>query len=176
MRLSQHLIVGVVALLVAACSGKKSGEALVAKAIPTWERDILADPDKLEFLTLHPDPEVKDDNGKYVVIGRFNKYAVLGRVEVKEKSLQRKFVDQLYQAIAEGDDGVGAACFDPRHAIHAEKDGKHVDVLVCFDCDNFYVFPEGNRNGVRLAAHHMDAWRAAPKTLNLPLHDGPAHN
>jgi hypothetical protein len=33
--------------------------------------------------------------------------------------------------------------FPPRHAIHAESDGKAVDILICFECGWVNVFFDG---------------------------------
>ena len=33
-----------------------------------------------------------------------------------------------------------AKCFNPRHAVRAEKDGEVVELIICFECNHMYVY------------------------------------
>lgn len=169
-RTMYSLIFGCALLAFSLCSCAKSPEEIVDGTIPQWEREILESPDKFEFLTLHPREDFKNKNGKYTFHGNFNGYPVMGRAVVAGKALQRTLLSQLYAAIGEGQLNVGS-CLYPRHAIHVEKGGRHVDVLICFQCSTISVFPEGKKS-MRINVEHLEAWKSAPAELKLPLHEG----
>lgn len=63
----------------------------------------------------------------------FRGYPVLGKINVKDPADRRKIMAAVAKGIARSD-GTMAKCFWPRHAIHAEKNGKSVDYVICFEC------------------------------------------
>ena len=50
----------------------------------------------------------------------------------------------LQQAIAENP-GYAAACFEPRHGLHARGGGRTADLVICFECAQARVFVDGMR-------------------------------
>jgi hypothetical protein len=44
-------------------------------------------------------------------------------------------------------DGRVAACFNPRHGIRASREGKTIDLVICFECLQVYVYAEEGRQG-----------------------------
>src|SRR6266511_2767014 len=51
----------------------------------------------------------------------------------------------LYRAINYG--SMPAACFNPRHGLRAEMNGKSVDLVICFECSGLIVYA-GKEKGV----------------------------
>lgn len=53
----------------------------------------------------------------------------------------------------------GARCFSPRHAIRATGGGRHVEVMICFECYQARVYLDGQ-------LHHF-----VPDGREEPFHD-----
>jgi hypothetical protein len=58
---------------------------------------------------------------------------VLGKTESKDKAMRLKIFKTLSHGVAEAFNG--AFCFDPRHGIRATRNGKTVDLVICFECE-----------------------------------------
>jgi len=63
----------------------------------------------------------------------FHGYPILGKIEIKEPADRTTIMRALAQGIAKSD-GNRAACFWPRHAIHAVHKGTSIDYVICFQC------------------------------------------
>ena len=79
---------------------------------------------------------------------KFFYYAELGRATLTDPAKIRAVVEAVYGGINDSD-GMVAACFNPRHGIHAEVDGKPVDFVICFECLSMHIHVEGERNPAR---------------------------
>lgn len=170
------LAVSLLSLLVAACARSAetpsagSGEAvrdhpLVVKALPGNYRDILEHADKFEIVTLACEgEELPQGVTSSAMVSRFR---MVDRREVSDHALQKKLVTAFYKGVSGGTDNAGAGCFEPHHGIRATKDGETVTILVCFLCSNFYVLPEGVRNGILLDPEPVEVWRDVVKELGM---------
>ena len=68
------------------------------------------------------------------------------QTEVRDQKLRKELVERIWHAIASS--GNGNACFEPRHGIRAEHDGRRVELIICFECENFRgVSTVGNFGG-----------------------------
>lgn len=65
--------------------------------------------------------------------GTFHYYPILGKVVLKSQQKQEVSAAFL-QSIREGDKHY--SCFEPRHALRFERDGKTLDAVLCFSCSN----------------------------------------
>ena len=88
---------------------------------------ILEKAEQFELLSL--DPAVEGVKGKE----GFHGWKILGKTMVKDAAVRKEIVTALDKGIAESD-GNGAKCFDPRHGIRAQRDGKTVELVICFEC------------------------------------------
>ncbi|MCA9000401.1 MAG: hypothetical protein KDB61_00660 [Planctomycetes bacterium] len=99
-------------------------------------RDILFQAPSLELIATDPDwptEEGRKDPAK------LHGYTVRGRapLEAREERLE------LLEALARGareNNGMVAACFNPRHAIRAEWQGEICELIICFECLTFEVW------------------------------------
>lgn len=66
---------------------------------------------------------------------QFQGCSVLRQASVTEPELRKQLVEEVEFAI--GSHHSGMACFGPRHGIRAESNGKRVELLICFECENF---------------------------------------
>jgi hypothetical protein len=154
-------------LPVAACKVEgETGEALVAKALPGNYRDVLENADKFELLTLAcPNEDLPQGFDGSETVGP--RYRIVDRREIDDPELRLTLVNAFYEAVRGGEDNVGTACFEPHHGIRATKGGETVTVLVCFMCHNFYVLPDGVKNGIRVPLASLEVWRTEVKRLNM---------
>ncbi|HYF48159.1 MAG TPA: hypothetical protein VEJ63_02060 [Planctomycetota bacterium] len=100
--------------------------------------NILKKADKLTLYSLDPDPRLNDKNA-------FHDVHVLGSVDLKDTG-RTTLLNALEKGIAD-DKVVAQACFNPRHGIRAEHEGKRVDIVVCFQCWKIKVFEPNDAEG-----------------------------
>jgi hypothetical protein len=97
-------------------------------------RFILDSPDDFELISLDPDheaPKAKD---------QFHGWNVLGKVSITDRGEQATLRQALYQGVRENKDGMVAGCFIPRHGLRVTRDGKTVELVICFQCMSMQVF------------------------------------
>ena len=107
-------------------------EANVGKS-NQFSKDILhflKNSEKFELLSL--DPYKNKD-----LINDFHGYQVLGKV-----ALNMETRNKLIQELLKGMDGAKsvADCFNPRHGIRANHKGKTIDLVICFECLQIYLY------------------------------------
>lgn len=97
----------------------------------------------------------------------FHGYNVRGETTLTDLATRAEVAAALVAGMAGNDDMV-AACFDPRHGIRATTDVGTVDLVICFECLQIYVYEPGDeqRRGMELTTSDPKAtfnrvWRAA---------------
>jgi len=121
--LRAHAILAIALLLGASsCSNQKLPPRTVA---------VLEQADQFELLALSPTSTKSDQS--------FHGYAVLGAAKISQTDTRRRLVSALRQSMRESD-GTLAACFHPRHGIRATRNGKQVDLVICFECLSFELY------------------------------------
>jgi hypothetical protein len=108
--------------------------------LPDAVRDVLANADTFELLSLNP------DGGTTREPGHFWGWRVLGSIAVESPVTRDEVVAALKRGIAENEGWV-ADCFDPRHGIRAARGGESVELVVCFECAQVYIYPDGKWGG-----------------------------
>ena len=135
------VFVAVAVVAMAACgSNSKDREHLAAhdstrevrNVIPAIAAAILEQADQFELLSLNPDHQQKAAEGD------FHGYTILGTAVVKDIETRKKLVSTFEKAVTENQ-GIVAACFNPRHGIRVARNGKHADFVICFECYHAYV-------------------------------------
>lgn len=94
----------------------------------------------------------------------FHKVKIVGKTAVKDADTRNKLVSELTKAM-EGDIKP-ARCFNPRHGIRAAHDGKTVDLVICFECSQFYVY-----EGKAEPSAHLLIGKGAEPALDKVLKD-----
>jgi hypothetical protein len=128
-------------------------------------KEILEKAGRLELLSL--DPAVERMKGKE----GFHGWKILGKTPVKDAAVRKEIVTALDKGIAESD-GNGAKCFDPRHGIRVQRDGKTVELVICFECGWIYVFQgdKEERQGVAVTTGKPQAvFDKVLKEAEVPL-------
>lgn len=99
-------------------------------------RDILFQASSMELVAVDPDWPTKESRLDPTTL---HGYTVRGRAEVTDRDLRLELLQSL-AAGARENDGMVAACFNPRHALIAEHEGKICEIIICFDCLTFQVW------------------------------------
>ena len=94
----------------------------------------LEQADQFELLVLRPAPMEK---------GNFHGYKVLATTRIEEAETRKNLISALVQSTHESK-GDAALCFNPRHGIRATTQGKHADLVICFECLQMKVYAEGD--------------------------------
>jgi hypothetical protein len=112
------------------------------RALPEQAKAILEKATTLELYSLEPDEEEKPADKPTRHFG----WKVLGKTTLKRSDEAGKDLLAAWdKAIGKGR---GAKCFEPRHAIHAEHEGKKLDLLICFECGWVYVHLDEKKEAV----------------------------
>lgn len=133
----RRMLIAIALVLIAGsagCSGQKGNK------LPSAAKSILEKADQIELLSIDPGNRELDEPPPK---GDYYGWRVLGKTVIEGAETQKSIVSSLEQGIAGGN--TGAACFDPRHAIHAAHKGKKVDILICFHCSQVLVYLDGQQ-------------------------------
>lgn len=101
---------------------------------PPQMRDILENAPRIQLF----ETEVCSPGGETLtpkVKGRFQGCKVVRQADVTNPEARQRLVEEIIVAMRPFE--FGAACFDPRHGVRAEHDGRRVELLICFECINF---------------------------------------
>ena len=100
--------------------------------IPEAAKAVLENADRFELFSL--DPVYRERPPK----NAFHGYEVLGKADISDTPTRRKLVSAFERGVAENQ-GLMAACFNPRHGIWVTRGDKTVDFVICFACDQVHV-------------------------------------
>jgi hypothetical protein len=103
--------------------------------IPAPAASLLERADRFELLSLDPNIQLR------VAEEDFHGYRVLETVVIADPEIREKLVSDFRKAVAENQ-GVAAACFNPRHGIRVTRNEKRADFVICFQCDQVQVYGE----------------------------------
>jgi hypothetical protein len=139
--------------------GKGILEKLHKKAMEEWEKNangerddrhkipddagaILQKAESFELISLHGIQPPEAPQASYYG------YLELGRKKVDNAEVRRALVDAFEKGVAEYK-GDGAKCFNPRHGIRVQYDGKTADFVICFECNQVRVYLAGDTGTVK---------------------------
>jgi hypothetical protein len=124
------VLVGLVAFGSVGCSS--------GAQIPADARAALEKADEWELYSL--DPTRQTDPPK----DAFHGWKVLGKTTVKDADTRKKLLAALEKG-AKDNDGIAAACFNPRHGVRVKAEGKTIDLVICFECFSASVYAGDER-------------------------------
>lgn len=107
----------------------------VEDKLPLTVIRALREPDSFEILALDPiSRKERDATEKPIAPEReFHGYEILGHAPLNDEVARGELVELVLRGVQESD-GTVAACFNPRHGIRAVKEGKVLDMLICYEC------------------------------------------
>lgn len=101
----------------------------------------------------------------------FHGWEVIGRTSVRDEAQRKKLVAALKTGVEENQ-GIGAACFRPRHGIRITEQGKTTDFIICFECFQVQVVVDGlPQKAVLVTRTPESSFNEALKQAKLPLSD-----
>ena len=128
------------ALALGACSAPDPGEGPLVvdfgDELAQESRDVLFAASELELVAVDPDWPTDESRADPTTLQGYN---VRGRAMVSDRAVRLELLEALGAAAREND-GIVAACFNPRHALIAEHEGRTVEVIICFECLTFQVW------------------------------------
>jgi hypothetical protein len=151
--------VSCLALVLGACGEPEpwwEAHASLDRALRTSVWQVLEKPDRLELLTL----------SHHLEDGGFHGYPVLGRVALEGEEA-RALVSGFYQSARDG--GPYLLCFMPHHALHAERDGRVVDLVLCFHCLQYRLYDGGERPYTAMSALAWPLYERLATRYLLPV-------
>ena len=123
---------------------------------------ILDKADQIELISLSPERLAEKPKDA------FHGWRVLGSTAIKGED-KATALTALRSAIA-ANEGMVAACFNPRHGIRATQGGKTVDLVICFECMQIEVFIGQERaKGVLTTGAAQPLFNKLLNTAKVPL-------
>jgi hypothetical protein len=138
-------ILGWTFLAVQSLMTKQTTKEEIQKAFPADSYAAFMKSDKLTLYSLKPE-------GKNEGAEDFHGYSVLGKTEIDILKYQADVKNAFIREMA---GAYGAACFNPRHALRAEGNGRTIDVVICFECENFVVYSGDAKGEGSIAAANL---------------------
>ncbi len=144
--------------LLAGCTGAGQDK------IPAAARAVLDNAEQFELLSLDPDHRQRETPGEH-----FHGWKVLGKTPVADAGTRQRLVAALKRGTAEND-GMVAACFNPRHGIRVTRGGETLDFVICFECLQAEVFAGEQRTGQFLTSSSpQPAFDEVLRAAGVPL-------
>ncbi len=140
------------------------GLRLFGPGLGSEARQELREAEVFELLTLKP---VYTHHADATEPGIWHDCEVLGRVAVTDPKLRTELIESLNRSVRER--GTMFACFNPRHAIHAVWKGKSVDVVICFECEQFDLYDGDQHWHGTLSKYAKEKFEAVVVRLGLPV-------
>lgn len=153
---------------IAACSRDTWSDVNVEKGVPEEFHKALQEPDRVTFYTVMNPLDSPDAREQIERMPKLHYMGILGSQELTREE-GRELIDTFIQAVKKGTTEAAASCFNPHHVIRVEGAGKTVDIIVCFECQNFEVTPGGKLNAVVFNDFRpmYDAWMAVVAKYGL---------
>lgn len=132
------------------------------REVPPSVVDALYAADQFDLLSLDP---IQD---RYPAPDAFHSYKVLGIVEITDRATRAQLIRALQKSAAHAD--MVKACFDPRHGIRARRNGRDVDILICFQCAYAHVL-EGTQitHGFGVSDSQQAFFNSVLRRAGVPL-------
>ena len=104
--------------------------------LPAEARVMLERATRIEILALDPVPAQMRSPPPAET---WHDFGVLGRATLSDAAECAELAQLILRGIRESD-GTVAACFDPRHGLRVEEQGKVLELLICYECLSMQVF------------------------------------
>jgi hypothetical protein len=139
-----------------------SAEEKPKNALPKEMQAVLDQATELELYSLHPDERERVKDG-------FHGWKVLGKTVIKDGDKRKAILAAVYKGVDENQDQQGK-CFEPRHGLRATRDGKTVDLVICFVCVQLRAYGAGvDGKTVLISQSPRDLLTKTLKDAGVPL-------
>lgn len=126
----------------------------------------LRDPESFEILALDPVPiDTRAKGARAVPPEReFHGFEILGHAPLNAPAVRSELVALVLRGVQESD-GTVAACFDPRHGIRVVKEGRVIDLLICYECLTIQI--HGAELDAKGPSHALTANSVEPEVTRI---------
>jgi hypothetical protein len=139
-------------------SRKQSRE--LDRLFPEKHRRILEEAAELEMFSIGGTAGQKAEE-------EFRYFGVVGKMRVTDGRIKAELVSALFDGVATPSNMMG--CFKPHHGVRATHEGKTVDLLICFECQNFKGFAESGEFGGAISKLPEDLFNRILTSGGVPL-------
>ncbi len=110
---------------------------------PSRQRDVLQNASSIDVYEFNDRFTMKDKSNAHglwpIEKNKFQGYGVSRHARVSDSEQRKELVAGIRYSV--GSSGNGNACFGPRHGIRAVHKGERIELLICFECENFRGSP-----------------------------------
>ncbi|MDC0744471.1 hypothetical protein [Polyangium mundeleinium] len=127
-------------------------------SLPDATVAVLEGADSFQVLALDPDHAGEPPPG----VESFHGHQVLAKGDVADPKARERIVGIVNAGVRKG--GTQAKCFNPRHGVHAVREGHTVDLVICYECSALDVVEDGRSTTIPTGDVQADldeAFRAA---------------
>jgi hypothetical protein len=158
-----------VVLILAGCNSPTSPSApnwngKLSDKFPESVRTALEQEPEFELLSL--DPQHRDEDAPT----EFYRRRVVGKIRVNDPAMRKRLLGALDASVRAENES--AKCFDPRHAIRVRHSGRTFYLVICFHCNNVYIYSDDNlehQDYIATNISPLDIFDEALKAANIPL-------
>ncbi len=106
---------------------------------PNGARQILEGSPQLTLFSINPGAEDYDTIENVKDVPLFHGHWILGQTIISDPAAKAALLASFYDGFVAPPDPrglkqIGLGCFNPRHGLRIVKNGKTVDLLICFGC------------------------------------------
>src|SRR5207248_10826161 len=96
----------------------------------------------------------------------FHGHRILGQTVIADPSVRSRLLTAFYDNVGRSDPG---RCFNPRHGIRAVRDGKTVDLLICFECWRVVVYDSRGEHDTTISRIPQPVFDRVLTAARIPL-------
>lgn len=124
------------------CQGTSNPIRLALAGVPFDTSYALKHADQFILYSLEPylDSHSKLADKSIHPPEQFHGHDIVGIMEITNKDERKELLHELFTCIPNRPPSMIAMCFNPRHGIRVIRDGKTVDLLICFECRGMRIY------------------------------------
>jgi hypothetical protein len=127
--------------------------------------DTVRHADSLELLSLHPHEQLEASN-------TFHGFAILGSVRLADECTKTRLIADLVEGLLEP--VTAASCFIPRHGVRASRQGRTVELVICFECNQARVYVERHQDWTTIGRKPKDVIIETLSEAGIPVSPDPS--
>lgn len=141
--------------------------------LPSSVDELLAEEHTVELLSLSPERIFEvDHKGEEL----FHEFELLGRAELDKASADKLMSALQASTAAITKDYEFPECFNPRHGLRLKSQDKLIDLVICFECAQIYVYQtKEDDDFAGTSGAPLELFDEMVKEYNLPLPTSASH-
>jgi hypothetical protein len=139
-------------------------DGTLSDKFPAPVRTALEQAPEFELLSL--DPKHRDESAPT----EFYRRRVIGKIKVNDPVMRKRLLGAFDASVRAENES--AKCFDPRHAIRVQHSGKTFYLVICFHCNNVYIYSDDDldhQDYVSTDISPLTIFDEVLKAANIPL-------